>query len=419
MTDDYLLSKLREETRKEVLFNILPYWSSSGLDDVNGGFIGRADSQNNKIWDAGKGAILNTRILWSFSACYKRFKDEAYLSLAQRAYDYLTEYFLDAEHGGVYWMLDANGKPLDDRKHVYAQSFAIYALSEFYGATGDHKALGTARELFDLIETQCADHELRGYLEGFDRIWKPAEDGRLSDLDRYAPKSTNSHLHILEAYTNLYRYSPGSFLASRLSNLCHLFLDKMIMPDQPFMTEFFERDWTRLSRDISYGHDIEAVWLLIDAAEVLGDNALLDSLLDRLIPIAWSVLQTGIDADGGVTNRGTLEQINDYQKHWWQQAEAMVGFLAAYRFTEESVFLQAANKVWDFIKTYIVDQKYGGWRETVQRDGRPVPADKIRSWKGPYHNSRAMLEVIARVEELMGDGNGMAISEGKPEPQKG
>ena len=400
MKEAEMLTHLESELKQELVKDILPYWTRQSVDYKNGGFIGRINHQNQKIFDADKGVILNYRLLWTFSHCYKRFGGYELKELATRAYKYVNEYFQDEEQGGVYWMLDRHGNVIDDRKHIYAQAFAIYALSEYAHAFGVDSALEQAIEIFRLIEKHSADRNHSGYFEAFTRDWQLLDDVRLSDKDDNEPKSMNTHLHILEAYTNLYRYWPARELKKRLSAILDLFLDHIIRPDGTSLVTFMDVDWTPKSEVISYGHDIEASWLLTEAADLLGDYNRHVRLHELAIKMARAVQQGGIDEDGGMFNDGGPDGLIDDFKDWWPQAEAIVGFLNAYQLTGEVSFLKSAVKSLEFIQNYMLDTDFGEWYEKISREGKPCIEDKIRPWKGPYHNARACMEVMHRVESM-------------------
>ena len=398
--DDAKLDTLRSELQSELTGNILPYWINYVKDEVNGGYVGSITYNNQKVYDAPKGGILAARLTWTFSACYKQLETPELKDAAKRAYDYFKTYFVDNQEGGIYWMVDADGKPLDDRKHVYAQAFGIYSLVEYYSAFKDRGALNLAFELYQLIEKYAIDSENGGYFEAYNRYWEPNDDVRLSEKDENEPKSMNTHLHLLEAYANLYRYTPNEEIKGKLSSLIDIFCDYIINKEGTSLINFMGVDWTPKSDIISYGHNIETSWLLYEAAEILGDTFKLDRVIPLSISLATAVLENGIDTDGGLLNEADSAGIIDSDKDWWPQAEAVVGFLNAYELSGNEVFLNASVNSWEFIKNHIIDKEYGEWYEKVSREGIPYKTmDKVRSWKCPYHNSRTVLEVLHRFEK--------------------
>lgn len=384
------IDTLRSELEKELMENILPYWSTKMVDNVNGGFYGRRDGFDRLEENADKAIILNTRILWTFSRAIK-FSEEA-RPIADRAYHYLVEHFVDKEKGGVYWMLDYKGNPVSTKKQIYAQAFAIYALSEYHMATGDAISLELCRELFYLIEKHSFDQEFNGYLEAFDRDWNLLEDLRLSEKDANEKKTMNTHLHVLEAYTNLYRCWKDERLKKQLRNLVLVFRDKILSPQNHFNL-FFDERWNVKSDEISYGHDIEGSWLLFEAVEVLGDIDLLEEITIISLKLVDVTLQEGFANDGGLKN-----EAHDPEKHWWPQAEALVGLINSWQLTNQYSYLASAFRVWDFIRDNLVDREHGEWFWRVDVNGNVVRAeDKAGPWKCPYHNGRAIFELLERL----------------------
>ena len=425
---------MRREMQDVLTKNILPFWLDRMVDYEQGGFYGRIDGSGVLHPDAEKGAILNARILWSFSAAYRvlskvqssKFKVQSYLEAATRAKDYFIEHFIDREYGGIYWSLDSRGKPLDTKKQFYAIGFAIYALSEYARATGDREALDYAIWLFECIEEHAFDQEHNGYIEAMTRDWRPIADMRLSDLDANYPKSQNTHLHIIEPYTNLYRciremqaattcnYVPvlGSVLPidivvpmetlarieGALSNLIDIFTDKILNPDTHHLDLFFEMDWTRgAGRLESYGHDIECSWLLHEAALVLNDPY----ILNKVEPIVREVARAsekGLRPDGSMIHEANLDTGHvDDDLHWWVQAENVVGWYNIWQHFHDEVALDKTVCCWQYIKDNLVDYDNGEWYWSRHADGTVNTVDdKAGFWKCPYHNSRMCLEIIER-----------------------
>ena len=388
---------LKTEMQSHLLNDILPYWMERTIDEKHGGFIGRIDGNNRIDEKADKGAILNSRILWTFSAAYNYFKDPAYLANADRAFSYLIDHFIDNEHGGVFWMLDYKGNPTETKKQIYTQAFAIYGFSAYYKASRNKHALNAAIELFKLIETYAFDHGENGYFEAFDRQWNLLQDLRLSEKDANEKKTLNTHLHILEAYTTLYQIWKNKKLKKQLKNLIELKLDKFVNENSRFQL-FFDENWNPKSDLISFGHDIEGSWLLLEAAKVLGDEQLIAKTKKVAISMVNSVMKNGIDNDGGLIYEVYPGGIKDTDKHWWPQAEAIVGFVNAWQISSDSKYLKKAKMVWEFTKDKIIDWKDGEWWFRVNKVGQPyLQEDKAGPWKCPYHNGRACLEIIKRL----------------------
>ena len=428
---------MMEKEMQDVLQNnILRFWLDKMVDRENGGFYGRIDGQEVLHPEAEKGAILNARILWSFSATYRilskiedrgeRKELKEYLDAATRAKDYLIEYFFDKEYGGVYWSVDYQGRPLNTRKQFYAIGFAIYGLSEYVRATGNLEALDYALSLYESIEEHSFDQEHNGYIEACTREWGTIADMRLSELDANYPKSQNTHLHIIEPYTNLLRclkelrasqscdYVPvlGSVLPigvsvpdeffhrieSSLSNLINIFTDKILNPETHHLDLFFEKDWTRGAGHLeSYGHDIECSWLLHEAALVLGDPYVLEKV-EPIVNMVAKASEKGLRPDGSMIHEANLDTGHvDDDLHWWVQAENVVGWYNIYQYFNDEQALKNVMKCWDFIKSQIIDWDNGEWYWSRHSDGTlNTVDDKAGFWKCPYHNSRMCLEIIER-----------------------
>jgi mannobiose 2-epimerase len=297
----YELLELKQELKEELTHNILPFWMDKMPDEKNGGFFGQITGKDVLVSDAPKGGILNARILWTFSSAALHLKNKLYLEYAKRAKDYIFEHFFDAENGGTYWMLHADGTPADTKKQIYSQAFFIYAFVEYYRATGDMACLDKAKELFLLIEKHSFDKEKNGYFEAYSKDWVILEDLRLSDKDANEKKTMNTHLHILEAYTNLYRVWKDEKLKHQLKNLIEIFTSKIINSKTHHLDLFFDEDWAVKSKLVSYGHDIEAVWLLDEAAVVLGDPQVLKNVQEKVIKVAIAASE-GVQANGSIIN---------------------------------------------------------------------------------------------------------------------
>jgi len=392
-------SSFRAELQAELHDHILSFWRERMVDRQRGGFYGRLDGAGRLHPQAAKGVVLNARILWSFAAAARYSGRDDYRRLAERAYAYLHEHFADREQGGVYWLLDCEGSPLDTKKQIYAQAFTVYALAEYYRLGGSREALDWAVELYGLIERYSRDRQQGGYLEAFDRDWGLLADLRLSEQDANEAKTMNTHLHLLEAYTNLYRAWPDGQLHQDLLDLIDLFLNRFIDPQTYHLHLFFDEHWKLKSHTISFGHDIEAAWLLTEAAALTGEAALIEKVKTTAVAIAAATLAEGVDADGGLFNEAGPQGLTDTDKHWWPQAEAMVGFWNAWELSGEARFTAAARRSWGFIREYLVDRAGGEWRWGVRRDGAPMREEnKAGPWKAPYHNTRACLEMIGRLE---------------------
>ncbi len=396
--DKEIASTMKREMQDVLQQNILRFWLDKMQDRERGGFYGRMDGHGRLHADAEKGAILNARILWAFSAAYRVLGDREYLEAAQRARQYLVEHFIDPDYGGVYWSVDCEGKPLDTKKQFYAIGFALYGLSEFARATGDGEALEQAINLYRCIEEHALDHEYNGYIEAQTRDWQPMADMRLSDLDANYPKSQNTHLHIIEPYTNLYRIWKSAELEASLRNLIDIFTDRILNPETHHLDLFFDMDWKRGAGALeSYGHDIECSWLIHEAALVLGDAEVLKKV-EPIVRMVAKASEKGLHADGSMVHEANLDTgYVDGDLHWWVQAEAVVGFFNLWQHFKDEAALEKANHCWQYIKDNLIDYENGEWYWSRRKDGSlNLDDDKAGFWKCPYHNSRMCLEIMER-----------------------
>lgn len=392
-----LLTIFKTELEDE-LKNILTWWATNTPDNVNGGFYGKIDNDNHVVAEAPRGSVLNARILWSFSAAYNHRPEPQYLLMANRAYQYISDHFIDNEQGGVYWSVDYEGNPLDSKKQVYAISFTIYALSEFYRASKTETARQKAIDLFYLLVEKAYDPVKTGYFEAFTKDWKPIDDLRLSAKDANEKKTMNTHLHVLEGYTNLYRIWPDKALGEHIGILLNNFFDHFIDKDTNHLSLFFDENWNRKGDLVSYGHDIETTWLLLEAAEIIKDKASIKKIKQIAIAIADATIK-GLDFDGGLWYEyEPTEDSPVKEKHWWVQAETMVGFFNAWQISGDKKYLDIAIKSWVFIKDKIIDKRNGEWFWGIDENNAVMQSeDKAGTWKCPYHNSRACMEVIERI----------------------
>ncbi|MGA2299975.1 MAG: AGE family epimerase/isomerase [Candidatus Acidiferrum sp.] len=396
-----LVDGLRERVERELRGDILPFWLNYAVDREYGGFRGQIANDLTIDPLAHKGLILNARILWTFAKAYKVYGDDVYLRTARRAYEYLRRYFWDVEFGGVYWMVDHLGNPVETKKRIYGQAFTVYALAEYAAASAEKEPLEMAIALHRKIEAASHDGKNDGYFETYERDWKLAGEQRLSEVDMDEKKSMNTHLHLLEAYANLLRLWNDDGLRKRLRELLRIFLDHIIDPETHHFRMFFDEVWRDRSDRFSFGHDIEGSWLICEAAEVLGDTAILEETRKAAVRMAQAVYQQAVDNDGGLLYEGTRKELIDTDKHWWPQAEAVVGFLNAYELSGRDYFLKASQNSWEFIEKYIVDHQRGEWYWKVSRDGTPSNDKyKVDPWKCPYHNSRTCFEVMERLDKL-------------------
>ncbi len=392
------LDKYCMDLRDELTNDILPWWSERMLDPA-GGFYGRITGEGVLIPDAPRGAVMHARILWTFSAACRLLGDPEYLRVATHAKRYIIDRFYDREHGGIYWSLNADGTPLDTKKQFYALGFAIYGLSEYARATGDGEALDYAMKLFESIEAHSFDPLRGGYIEACTREWGEIADLRLSEKDANERKTMNTHLHILEPYTNLHRVWPDERLRRQLRGLVELFLERFEQPSH-HLGLFFDDDWRLQGGGVSYGHDIEASWLLLEAALEPGDDALTARVKEHAKNIALAALE-GLNPDGSMNYHLHPGGRLDVERHWWVQAEAVVGQFYLWRHHGMEPMLEASRRTWEYIRRRLIDYRQGEWWWSADENGNPNRTDdKAGLWKCPYHNGRMCLEIIEQTKQL-------------------
>lgn len=409
------LAAYRARFENELVHDILRYWMRYAVERGGDGFYGAVDLQNQPVLTANKACVLNARILWTFSAAAAKYGDAAYAEMARRAYHVLTTYFADDTHGGFFMELTPDNRPADTTKHTYAQAFALYALCKHYAFEPAPARLRYIQDLFHLLEAKTADASNFGYREAFTRDWQLLGKNRMADHDE--PKTMNTHLHALEAYSALYQVWRAPEVQTRLRSLLLLFLDKIIRPSG-HLGIFFDdaMEEAKASRGIcSFGHDVEASWLLLDAAENLGDPIIVERMRAVSLRMLNAVERVGFDKDGGMFLESSREGSHlRTNKHWWIQAETLVGMMNAFELTHDPRYWENVKLCWDFVDRHVIDHARGEWFTKVNRLGKPFliePADdpspyyrndwKIDPWKCPYHNGRACLELVCRIDALM------------------
>lgn len=384
---------LKNECKNELTKRIIPFWNAL-RDDENGGFYGFMDNKLKVNKKADKGVILNSRILWFYSSAYKALGEQELLDNAEHAYKFLKDHCYDKKYGGVYYMMTFDGKASDAMKHTYNQAFAIYALSTYYIASGDKEALALAYELFNTIETKCVDEY--GYVEAFSRTWKPAKNDVLSENGIDAEKTMNNVLHLIEAYTVLLEADRNEKVRKRLMYLLGITKNKIFDKENNKLLVFFDKEWNVLGDIHSYGHDIEATWLIDRACEVIADRELEAEWRNINLRIAENIYNIAF-VDGALNNERDGKKI-DGKRVWWVQAETVVGFTNAYMQSGDKKYLKAAEETMDWIKTYQVDTRENSeWWGEVDHKGKPMKTvEMVNPWKCPYHNGRMCLEIMNR-----------------------
>ncbi len=389
-----IITNYRDELIQE-LDQILNWWQTYTTDNVNGGFHAKVDNYN-QVQEGEKGLVLNARILYTFSSAYLLKQDAGLLTIAERAYQYLIDHFYDKTNGGFYWSVASDGVILDGKKQVYGQAFVIYGLSEFFKASHNSSALELARETYQLIDKYSFDAVHLGYIEAHSETWGVLNDVRLSEKDQNDKKSMNTHLHVVEAYANLYSVWQDESLKKAIESLLDNFKQQILDLETFHLRLFFSEIWEPKSSMISFGHDIEASWLLLEAAEFVGYEV--GFYKDLAIEVA-EVTRKNVAKHGGLLyeyDNVSQHWVNEY--HWWPQAEAMVGFFNAWQLTNNHIYLEQSLKTWEFVKNYIKDREFGEWFWGVDGNLNPMKnQDKAGFWKCPYHNGRACIEIIKRI----------------------
>ena len=385
----------RRQAKDHLTQKLLPFWEKL-RDEERGGFYGFMDSGLNLQKDAVKGCILNSRILWFFSNAYLSLGEEGLRTYADHAFDFLRDHCYDKKRGGVYWSLDFLGNVVDSTKHTYNQAFAVYALSSYYRAFGRAEALGLATSLVDTIEEKCFDEY--GYKEALDVNFVPVENDKLSENGVMADRTMNTLLHVLEAYTEYYLVTKEERVGSKLRWMLDVLADKIYNPKLHRQEVFFDNDMNSLIDLHSYGHDIETAWLCERTLQVLGDKTYVEKLTPVVRDLEAQIWKTAYKKHSlaNECERGKVDE----RRIWWVQAETVVGFLNAWQKTGDVRYRDASLDVWNFIMEHLVDHREGGeWFYNVDENGAPELSQPIvEPWKCPYHNGRACMELMSRLD---------------------
>lgn len=404
LLNDFAVNKsqliLSDKQFKNELVAIADWWIENTIDKTNNGFIGEITATGVVKEKSNRGIVLNTRILWFFSEIALYFNEVKYKEIADRAYHYIQSFFFDHTFGGVVWEVDYQGHCINNRKQIYAQAFAIYALCSYYKLTKNQQVLDNAYALYGLIEKYGHDDTNGGYYEAFSQQWGHLDDVRLSTKDLNYPKTMNTHLHIIEAYTALYSVFNCSDVRQSLITLLGYYHKYFINKDNYHLRMFLDNNWQDHSTTYSYGHDIESSWLIWESVKILGDKDLYNIFKPLVIKLAATCYREGRDDKGAVLDMYDIKNNkNIVERVWWIQAEALVGFLNAYEITGEYFYLEAVAKNWQFICNSIIDHKHGEWHwSSILDQHDSYHHYKMGFWKAPYHNGRAMLEMCKRLQ---------------------
>ena len=380
---------LKDQMKAHLTEKILPFWENLA-DADHGGYYGYVDKELRVEREADKGCILNSRILWTFSTAARVTGDASLRPFADRAYDFLCR-FEDRENGGVYWSVTYDGHPRDTTKHTYCQAFAIYGLAAYYRLTGNREALEKAVSLYRLIEEKCRD--AGGYGEAYREDFSPESNEKLSENGVMAGRTMNTLLHVLEGYTELYRAWPDAALREKGAQALACFLDTIYNQSEHRLEVFFDRDFHSLLDMQSYGHDIEASWLLWDSVTALLPKEEWTPYREMCLDLARSVRQRAF-TDHGLKNEWVDGETNEL-RIWWVQAETMLGFENAAVLTGEDAWKSDLQTQWNAIQRMIVDKRpEGEWYWSVYENGELTERPMVEEWKCPYHNGRMCLRLM-------------------------
>ena len=394
---------LTNELTLHLTQKILPFWERL-TDWERGGWYGYVDKDLNVRKDAHKGCILNSRVLWTFATAARVLKDDKYLEYARHALKFM-ERFEDKDRGGVYWSVTAEGEPLDKTKHTYCQAFAIYGLAAYMRAVGENDPLyAVARErafrLFTVIEGHCSDEG--GYGEAFEPDYIPVGNEKLSDnptlMERgeVAERTMNTLLHVLEAYAEFYRAIPDEAVRQAGVKCLERFLRVMYNQSACRLEVFYDRNYRSLLDMQSYGHDIEASWLMWDAVETLIPESERAPYRDMCLTLAEATCERAF-TDHGMENE-VVEGVVEHTRVWWVQAETILGFANAFDLTGNQTWMDRAAQQWEYVKAVISDPREGGeWYWSTDENGVPTQKPIVEEWKCPYHNGRMCLRLIENV----------------------
>lgn len=400
MSSSSSTQELKQQFINELRGNILPYWMDHTLDRQNGGFYGAVGVDGTVKYEVERNAVLCARILWTFSTAGRIFQDDAYKEVADWAFQELSTRFWDSKSQGIYWSIDRNGQPVQDRKHTYAQAFSIYGLTAYYRTSGNENALSLARHLFKLIDKYSFDAVAGGNIECLARDWSRLDDMRLSAVDLNSQKSMNTMLHLMEAYAALFTVWPDEVLKQKLSGIMHDFINHIIDPVSGHQRLFFDNQWNSLSEHVSYGHDIETSWLLLEAANSLGNPELITLAKSLSVIMAQAVLDRALGENGSIMYESGPNGYQVVDRQWWAHAEAVVGFYNAFQISNQTRFKVASLKVWEYIQEHFIERVNGDWYKLLREDGTPVLThNKVGPWECPYHHARMCLEMAERLRD--------------------
>ncbi|TWT76214.1 Cellobiose 2-epimerase [Planctomycetes bacterium CA13] len=392
------LAALRSKQCRDILqTSITHFYLPDCIDADFGGYLEVIDEHGTFI-SSEKFLTLQARQVWFFSKLANTYDTdrEKTLAAAKSGYDFLRAHFFDPTNGGYFSKTDRDGTPTDRRKHVYPNAFVIYAFAEYHRATGDQEPLDRAMELFQTLEEHCHDKVNGGYHEFFSDDWQLITDPKESGyIGVPGTKTYNSHLHLLEAFTPLYLETHDPLVRSRLIEMLLINTCTVKLPDFPCNVDAWYSDWklvdTDRNRRASYGHDVECVWLVLEAAEALGMKP--NSLRSWAVALCDHAIERGFDTvNHGFFYTGPVgKPSDDRKKVWWTQSEALVAMLRMHALTGDEKYRTIFEQTFDFVQQHQIAPE-GGWWATVNQDGSKIPGTARTSmWQGAYHNGRALL----------------------------
>lgn len=373
---------------------ILQFWVHHMLDKEYGGCYGMMKNDVTLVRDADKGLVLQTRTLWSFAYAARAFNDPLYSEIANQLYDFLVRNLYDAQNGGFYWSVDFSGQPADTNKQIYGQAFAIYALAEYFALTGDPQARTLALNTFHLMLEKCTDPSHGLLLNSYDRNWNVLSDFTITESQHNEPFHSNTLLHVVEAWNNLYMHTGDATVHAGLHRLMKTLL-RVFMDSQGYMHMYLCADLTPVNAPFSAGHEFEFIWISLWSARLLNDPVLDEEVHRRAYSVGDNLIRHAIDKSGTIYDIKEIGGKRIKERRWWDQAETMMGLWSLYEETGDVRYLRHCWRNWQYVRQHFVIKNIGEWRWNVlspeiKRGWRGYLAGP---WKTPYHSVRACVEI--------------------------
>jgi mannobiose 2-epimerase len=390
--------KLQTEIKDELCNNILPYWMNH-MKNPDGGLYGNISNSNITDGHAPRGLVMTSRFLWTYSEAYRIFGKKEYLDFAIYVKDTLLKTLYDREQGGFFWSADGYDKPLDNKKVLYGQAFALYGLSTFQMIAPSDENADLCKEIFTLLETHGKDPVLGGYYEALNRDWTYSGKNNLGADDIPCEKSMNTNLHMLEAYTRYFLQSADKEVKKSLIELISIIMEKIYDPLSGHQKLYFSKDWEPIGDVESYGHDVETSWLLWEALEILENKPLQEKYRKMVLTMLDVSSDKATAPDGSLYNEKKGEHL-DTVRIWWVQAEYAVSLMNGWMMTGKEKYKEKLSAIWNYIKENQIDNENGEWFWGILDNGTMVNREKGGMWKTPYHNGRACMELIQRINKI-------------------